>query len=185
MSFTEESTAAIQQIFERASAMQPTGHASIGELETTVLTQMCEEWAGGDAQETAIQLYLRRFKDENGCWQDGECYYSMNGINFHILLTNYVHDNWMIKVAADEGPTRCGEWTIFDVDEITEIEPALRKAFQLMEDNILCPGCKKNLSLGTDFGICSMCTTTWNTVPCVKCRCHFGVLTDGIHVHCQ
>ena len=179
--------ASVQEAFENASEMQPTGEARIGELETTVLTSMCAELTGGDARETAIQLFLRNFKEKDGSWQDnangnnGDVYYNANGQHFHVCLIER-----SVKVGADGGPTECGQWTITDCDDDTEVEPALRNAFQLMEDNLLCPGCKHELALGKDFGICEDCARNWNTVPCSKCGNHFGYLQEnGKHNHCQ
>jgi hypothetical protein len=174
--------ASIQEAFENASEMQPEGEARIGELETSVLTDMCAELTGGDARETAIQLFLRNFKETDSSWKDEEeLYYNANRQDFIVFFIGRC-----VKVGAQGGPTECGRWTITDCDDDNDVEPALRKAFQLMEDNLLCSGCKLELALGKDFGLCHGCQKFWNTVPCSKCGCHFGYLKEnGKHNHCQ
>ena len=186
--------ASILEAFENASEMQPEGEARIGELETSVLTDMCAELTGGDARETAIQLFLRNFKEKDGSWrEETDCYYTANGQDFEAHLKKYLDEEWTVKIIPQGGPTESGYSTNINCydepDDITilqRIEPALRKAFELMEDNLLCPGCKKSLALGHDFGICEACARNWNTVPCSKCGTHFGYLKEnGKHNHCQ
>jgi len=183
---------AIQEAFENASNMQPEGEARVGQLETTVLTRMCAELTGGDARETAIQLFLRHFKKEDGSWrEETDCYFRANRQDFEVHLKKYYAEEWTVKLAPQGGPTECGYSTNVDCcDEpdtsLPQIEPTLREVFQLMEDNLLCPGCKKSLALGKDFGICKDCACDWNTVPCGKCGNHFGYLQEnGKHNHCQ
>jgi hypothetical protein len=175
---------AVREAFENASNMQPAGEARVGELETTVLTSICAELTGGDARETAIQLFIRKFKEEDGSWKTEECYYSVNGCCFNVILRT--DESREVVLNAQCGPTESGYWTSLECEEDEEIEPALRKAFQLMEDNLLCPGCKEHLALGKDFGICFGCAGHWYTVPCSKCGGHFGYLrNNGKHSHCQ
>jgi hypothetical protein len=176
----------IQQIFDHASDMQPTGEARLGELETSVLTRMCQDLSGGDAREMAFQLFLRQFKDENGIFKENrEVNPFVNGIDFEVMLTmQYDEECWLVRVSATDGPTQCGKWTVFEIAE-EELESKLRHVFQLMEDNLMCAGCKQELALGTDFGLCPFCTTTWNTIPCTKCGGHFGCINDGTHARCK
>ena len=189
--------ATVQEAFENASNMQPVGEARIGELETTVLTSMCAELTGGGARETAIQLFLRHFKKEDGSWrEETDCDFTVNGQDFEVHLKRYDYaEEWTMKLAPQGGPTECGYSTNLDCCDdpdtsLPGIEPTLRTAFELMEDNMLCPGCKQGLGLAKNAGLCDGsrgrgCARKWNTVPCSSCGNHFGDLTDGKHEHCQ
>jgi hypothetical protein len=183
---------AVKEAFENANNMQPAGEARVGQLETTVLTSMCAELTGGDARETAIQLFIHNFKKEDGSWrEETDCDFTANGQHFDVHLKRYGYaEEWTVKLAPQGGPTECGYFTCLDCCDdpdtsLPGIEPTLRTAFELMEDNMLCPGCKQELARGKDFGICHHCARNWNTVPCSSCGNHFGDLTDGKHDHCQ
>lgn len=175
--FSEQSSAEIQQAFERAGSIGPAG---IGELETDVLTGMCTQLAGGDDK----TLWKRNLAEEL-VDTDGTAVRFVNGRCFSLRTYSIDVSGDTRFLAVSNGNWKWEDWITASTEGISDsegLQTLVSDALQMMEDFDCCHLCGKFVKPNKIY--CAPCLTHYNSKGCAICGKRVGELTGGIHEHC-